>query len=605
MSFFRPDALLWGLAAVPLLLLYLWRFGLRRREVSSLPLWHAALARRRPWRKWQNGVSLAVQLAALVCLVFALADPYWTGSWRGAATLVVIVDNSASMRATDVAPNRLARSLDDARQLVARLGPYDRAAVLAAGGTVRVLAPLTADPPLLRAALQAIPPTDGPNRLAEALATAGRLLNGQRNPRIVVLSDGAVATVGDAGDALPALPGIDVRWVLQHGAPENAGLTRVTVRPTDTDAAAHEVFFEVTNGGAQPARRQVELLREQQPLITESVDVSANGVVRRVVTVNLSAGGLLTVRLAGSDALAADDVVHVSVPPRSKTNVLLAGEPHVELEAALRALPLVDLQTARDVPSTVPAGSLLVLHGRVPAEFPPVPAFVFGPTNACDLWTVGAPVLPVERIEPTEATLLDGVRLASVAFDELIRLEFRAPARSLARTVGGAPVVSLIDRVAGQVAVFHATFDKCDLASRPELARLVANAVQTLGPSAARPRSYVPTDLVRLGESADSTASPKVLDPDSRPVVLPPASRFLGPFERVGLWRIEGRTADVIPVNLCDTRETNLQPTPSLRTSPLAEVAGRGGRPLWTFFAGLAVALLVVEWALQQRGVTT
>ncbi|MCH2661281.1 VWA domain-containing protein, partial [bacterium] len=52
---------------------------------------------------------------------FALTDPFFDGEVREARRLILVVDNSGSMRATDVSPSRLDAALQDLRQVVAKL----------------------------------------------------------------------------------------------------------------------------------------------------------------------------------------------------------------------------------------------------------------------------------------------------------------------------------------------------------------------------------------------------------------------------------------------------------------------------------------------------
>jgi Ca-activated chloride channel family protein len=87
-------------------------------------------------------------LAALACLILALAQPRWgeiqeTQNFRGRDILVAI-DTSKSMLSTDMAPNRLARAKLAAEDLIEAM-PGDRFGVLAFAGEAQVEAPLTID----------------------------------------------------------------------------------------------------------------------------------------------------------------------------------------------------------------------------------------------------------------------------------------------------------------------------------------------------------------------------------------------------------------------------------------------------------------------------
>src|SRR5579872_6482939 len=86
---------------------------LRRRAVAIpfSPLWQRILRDKEAtslFSKLKRLLSLLVQLALLALLVLALGDPRAAESLMKGRTVVVLVDASASMQASDVAPTRLA-----------------------------------------------------------------------------------------------------------------------------------------------------------------------------------------------------------------------------------------------------------------------------------------------------------------------------------------------------------------------------------------------------------------------------------------------------------------------------------------------------------------
>jgi Ca-activated chloride channel family protein len=98
-------------------------------------------------------------VTATACLVFALAGPMWGFRWeqvrREGIDLVVALDTSRSMLATDVKPNRLARAKLAVRDLVAE-ARGDRLALVPFAGTAFLECPLTLDTGAFLEALDAI-----------------------------------------------------------------------------------------------------------------------------------------------------------------------------------------------------------------------------------------------------------------------------------------------------------------------------------------------------------------------------------------------------------------------------------------------------------------
>jgi Ca-activated chloride channel homolog len=138
MGFARPE-LLWLLTILVPLSIWTIRGRWRRRK-----RWQSLAQRGRPSRDGTPGI-----VAAIVCLILALAQPRW-GHLPGSALppghdLVLVIDVSRSMAAEDAVPNRLAVAVEMAKSLVRPLGrdPSNRAAVVAFAGRGVLRCPLT------------------------------------------------------------------------------------------------------------------------------------------------------------------------------------------------------------------------------------------------------------------------------------------------------------------------------------------------------------------------------------------------------------------------------------------------------------------------------
>jgi Ca-activated chloride channel family protein len=108
--------------------------------------------RRRAWRSFLRTVLLAA-------LVAALAGPKWGFHWqevrREGIDLIIAIDTSRSMLATDVKPNRLERAKLAVLDLV-RLLDGDRIGLVAFAGTAFLECPLTLDYAAFERSLQAV-----------------------------------------------------------------------------------------------------------------------------------------------------------------------------------------------------------------------------------------------------------------------------------------------------------------------------------------------------------------------------------------------------------------------------------------------------------------
>lgn len=139
-SFVWPE-LLWALLLAPVLVaLYLWLLRRRRRAAlryASLALVKEAMGASSAWRRH---VPPALFLLALSALLVALARPQAVLSLPSQQqTVILAMDVSGSMRATDVEPSRLEAAQAAARAFVADQPPNTRVGVVAFAATAQLV----------------------------------------------------------------------------------------------------------------------------------------------------------------------------------------------------------------------------------------------------------------------------------------------------------------------------------------------------------------------------------------------------------------------------------------------------------------------------------
>jgi len=140
MTFIWPE-MLWGLIALPLLvLLYVWLQRRRKKTTlryANLGLVREALGKSVAWRRHLPPVLLFVAIAALL---LAAARPAAVITLPSAQeTIVLAMDVSGSMRASDVLPDRMTAAKEAAKAFVAELPRSVRIAVVQFAGTAAVV----------------------------------------------------------------------------------------------------------------------------------------------------------------------------------------------------------------------------------------------------------------------------------------------------------------------------------------------------------------------------------------------------------------------------------------------------------------------------------
>ena len=156
------------------------------------------VAPKRPTR-WRHLPAILL-IASLTLLTIAMAGP--TNDVRiprNRAVVMLVIDVSQSMRATDVAPSRLAAAQEAAKQFADQLTPGINLGLIAYAGTATVLTSPTTNREATKNAIDKLQLADrtatgeGIFTALQSIATVGAVIGGGDEPppaRVVLMSDG-------------------------------------------------------------------------------------------------------------------------------------------------------------------------------------------------------------------------------------------------------------------------------------------------------------------------------------------------------------------------------------------------------------------------------
>src|SRR6202171_3047029 len=165
-----------------------------------------SVAAKRPSR-WRHLPAILV-VAALLVLTVAMAGP--TNDVRiprNRAVVMLVIDVSQSMRATDVSPRRLAAAQDSAKQFADKRTPGITLGLIAYAGTATVLVSPTTSRDATKAAIDKLQLADrtatgeGIFTALQAIATVGAVIGGGDTP-----PPGPIALMSDGKETMPSNP---------------------------------------------------------------------------------------------------------------------------------------------------------------------------------------------------------------------------------------------------------------------------------------------------------------------------------------------------------------------------------------------------------------
>ncbi len=340
MTSFLQSPWWWSLAALlpVLVIFYLLKLKRKRVVVPSTLLWRRSvqdLVANAPFQKLRNNLLLWLQLLLLALLIFGFMRPVMKLQDQSGTTLILLIDNSASMQTHEGALTRLEMAKKSAREAVDNLSSKDEAIVVSFSNRTNIIQTLTSDRALLRAAIESIESRDVETSLHEAGLILQGLTStvdatGARTPRdntkTVILSDGMI----DGLDSMVDIPNLE--YVKIGGASENMGISAVDVRESFADTYEYQVFTSVTNASDEEKEAYIEFHVDDEIVDIKSTMVPAHGTSGVVFATGELLDGLATIRLDGNDEFDLDNEAKVQISPPAEIDILLvtAGNPFLE-----------------------------------------------------------------------------------------------------------------------------------------------------------------------------------------------------------------------------------------------------------------------------------
>jgi hypothetical protein len=492
-EFASPMLAWWAALTVPIVLIYIIKVRLRRRPVSTLLFWNQLFDEKKPrawWQQLRHWLSLVLQLAFVFLLVGALIDPLWSWQKTSQRRIVLILDNSASMKASEAdGKTRLQSAKEVAKGLARSLRPGDEMSLVSAGGQSIVHVGLTNHARLLIDGISDCPATDAPSAFEDAIATAERLLKDRvEKSEIIILTDGCIEDF----ETIRNNPLVKIYGIGK--ALENVAITRYQVRRSVMDSVGYQVLIEVTNSGQEDAKTKLEITLEGNLVDVVPISLKPGESQTRILDHTSASGGRLVAKLDSTDALSTDDYAVTILPQRAPLPVTLVTKGSLFLKSVLESMPLVELTIVESAPDSAPKGGLLVLDREIPIVLPKGRVLVLDPQNSTDYWTVGENLDQplVARVEK-DSPLTQHIRLDNVLFPGAKQLTFAKPIEALIRDPLDSPMLAKLKRPSGDLWILTCNLDQSDLPLRIAFPVLIKNAVEWFQGNEGQLRPVVPT----------------------------------------------------------------------------------------------------------------
>jgi hypothetical protein len=620
---------------------YLWRKTIEDMQVNSL------------WQRLRKSLLLLLQLLFILFLIIACLRPGFRTEGQSGSRVIYLLDNSASMQATDVAPSRFAEAKKKIREEIDSMAEDDVAMLVAFSNRADVRQGFTSDRSRLLAALDATEVSNRTSNVAEALRAAAGLANPGRSSfgdvtdvqvadavpaDVRVFSDGRFPSVNDfsMGNLKPTY--------IPIGNPNssNLGVVAFSIDHNSEDVNVAQAYARVLN--SSPMSQTVTLRFKQDGDMVDAAELNLPPDETRGVSFeiqNPSSSAVYEVELDTKDVLQIDNTASTTLRPDRKIEVLVVGDGSKALETVFAAPTVAEsantnyidattYQKWADEGFTVSTDTnsvfstpldLIVFDNVEVTKLPPANTFFFGgsvPTDSA--WKYGensGPIIIVDwdRSHP----IMQFLTLGSLRIVQGRSVEGPETAQVLMRGDNG-PLFSIAPRGAFQDAVLGFGLrsmiegqisTNTDWPIKPSFPVFILAMLENVG-GATKQRSNL---SIRPGEPAILTVPPRLnsfivsgpsgtstrIDRDSAGQLVWTDT------DRLGVYRLTSadnvtQPLDAFVVNLLSADESQIA-TASAVQFGYEDVKATASttpkrREFWRWVLLLGLILLVAEWAV-------
>ena len=603
MNFLNPEALAFAVTLPIVIIFYL----LKRRRVahlvSSTIIWKRFLNETQansPFQKLRHNWLLIIQLIFLSLAIFALIRPYFSSKIESGRFVVVILDVSASMQATDVSLNRFELAKGEVNKMIDGMYDNDQMVLILSGGNTEVRQSPTSVKAILKKALDQVKVTDSPTRLLEAIKLSQNLSRNRPKVEVHLFSDGVSSDL----DAFE-LQDLNLEYHRLGKGGGNLGITSLEVRSNPEQLGQQSVFATIGNFSTNTMSSEVSLFFDDQMIGNRRLTVGPTNTASLVFSSNQRPNGVFRMKLKNDDFLQVDNIGSVMGLTRRNVEVLLITKGNVFLEKALRSIDDIDLIVKSSLTDSTPNVDVVVLDSIRPTVWPSgnVMAINTQSTN----WFQPSGLLESPPIVDWKSAhpILRFVNFDNVQVAQSLNSELPTWMNPIVETQS-VPLIAVGENDANRCV--WVGFNPLDSTwpLRVSFPIFIANAIDWLDPKIVTNLSAGEPFSMRMAEKGSAVV---VTLPDGEIVETSTMGNgefvFADTFQQ-GVYHAKYGTNEIsFCVNLLDAAESAIESRDVLKLGKYGRVEATlqldADKELWRWFAITCLLLLVFEWWFYHR----
>lgn len=567
-----------------------------------------------PWQKLRRNLIMILQLLFLIALIFALAEPFTFSEGAGGDTMILIIDSSASMSATDAQPSRIEAAKTQASSFVEEAPEDTRITLIEAGDQTEILVSASQDRRQVQQAINNIYAGNGESDMSTALQLTSAITLRQPNTDIYIFSDGR----NEFPDRINLNGNLFYYPIGFEG--NNQGISNIQLEQT-ASGNNNTLFVQVTNYSNEDVERRLEIYLDEE--LFDAVTLSINAYTQEAYLRDSIPGNAQTIsaKLDGEDYLALDDQAWIIPQDLAPVKISLVTPGNRFLEAAFSLLPNVELNITTpaefEQQETSATFELVVFDSFIPSEerLPNSSLLFIAPPTSTPFFSITSTIQqPVPRKTDPNDALLQGITISDINILDAAALTVPNWAKvsiSGDTPTESAPLLFYGTSQGQKIAVISFQLQHSDLPLQVAFPLLIANLTNWLAPSSI---DNTPSDegLAALAFSVPlGTNQVSIATPSGETLRRTPGENGAVLVEDAppGIYQIQwgdGLSARTV-VNFFSSSESDIKPLGQLSIGSDENTSdeltlNQSKRIFWRPLAIAALILLVAEWLVYHRG---
>jgi len=337
---------LWLLTlAIPLVLLYLLKRRRRDVVVPSTMLWKQALEDIRadtPFQKLKSSLLLLLQLLILVLITAILSGPHLVSSASLSRQRILVLDCSASMKATDVEPSRFAVAKQKLLKALDDIPVSDSVLLLAFSSETSIVQQSTNDLSQVRSKLNSLQAEDVAGDWSQLTKILEPLLRNSSPPLVMIASDFANVPSNLLGP-------ISFDPIIAGKSGDNIGIMRVVSKPLPGSDKIQVLLYQIKNFSKKTTTSTLTLFANDSVMDSFEVKLGPGETLERTTEINVDQTIKVRIEKKTGDVFTLDDDYVLFVEPVEPSTVKLKYE-NPFLRKALAVLPSIKISNEGSIP---------------------------------------------------------------------------------------------------------------------------------------------------------------------------------------------------------------------------------------------------------------